>query len=190
MHVIKDDKSFLIKLGRMLSSLTTETKEPVEEEKVTPDEDLLNIMKAVGVDVEQRLCTEIVYKPIVKDLHGEWMSIATIATAEDSFKRNLEAGLVKANLFHVTNTEKFTINKSWILEEDTSFGEKVVEKGSWLVETHYADDALWEMKKSGKLGGLSLGAFGSPDATTGEITNLFFNRDEFKEAMSLTTKVD
>lgn len=130
---------------------------------------------------EERICTEIVYSPIVKDLHGEWMSEETIKTGELSYRTNAEAGLVKANLFHITPTDKFEITRSWVLAEDAKFEgrEEVVAKGTWLVETHYIDDKLWEMKKAREVGGLSLGGFGEVNTTTGEITNLFFSKDEF-----------
>lgn len=185
-----DEKSFLSHLRKALNSLILgdekETEQTVEKSAVV-ENTLVNepiVLKAI--DVEQRLCTEIVYKPIVKDLHGEWMSPNTIKSAEQSFRTNLEKGLVTANLFHVTPTTKFTINKSWVLEQDTTFEGKVepVLKGTWLVETHYNDDKLWEMKKSGTVGGLSLGGFGSTNKVTGEITSLFFSHEEFKDSIS------
>lgn len=189
---MKGDEAFLRKVYKSLHGMfggnntTADDTPAVKDESVVKsvkDEQLTTILKAV--DVEKRLCTEIVYKPIIKDVHGEWMSAETIVAGEESFRKNLEAGIVKANLFHITNTEKFTISKSWVATEDLMFEgrDEVVEKGTWLAETHYEDDSLWEMKKSGELGGLSLGGFGSTDDKTGEITNLRFSKDEFKAAL-------
>lgn len=179
MTPIKDDKSFLDRLRKALNLL------PLGDEKESnPVIEKSNVVLK-AVDTEQRLCTEIVYKPIVKDLHGDWMSAETIKSGEASFRTNLEVGKVTANLFHVTPTTKFAITKSWVLEDDTTFEgkEEVVVKGTWLAETHYIDDQLWEMKKSNVLGGLSLGGFGKTNPATGEITSLCFSQEEFKMAM-------
>lgn len=192
-----DDKSFLSQLRKALNSLMLGDEEKEIEQTVEKSAVVENtlgnapiVLKAI--DMEQRVCTEIVYKPIVKDLHGEWMSPETIESAEQSFRTNLEKGLVTANLFHVTPTNKFTIKKSWVLPQDTLFEgkEESVVKGTWLVETHYNDDQLWEMKKSGKLGGLSLGGFGSTNKLTGEITSLFFSNEEFKDSITKLKKGD
>jgi hypothetical protein len=158
-------------------------------ENTDVDEQATEVIKSTNSIVlkefkqEERLCTEIVYTPIVKDLHGDWMSEETIKDAEASFRANFELGLVKANLFHVATTDKFEIKRSWLLPEDATFEgrDSVVPKGTWLAETHYPDDTLWEMKKSRKVGGLSLGGYGDTNTVTGEITNLFFSKAEFLE---------
>ena len=133
------------------------------------------VLKAVNE--EQRKCTEIVYKPDVKDAHGEWMSAETIAKAEKSFRNND----VVANLFHVTETDKFTVERSWVLAEDATFEgrDEVVTKGTWLVDTFYEDEALWELKKEKKLGGLSMGAYGQT-TKDGELINVCFSKEEFE----------
>lgn len=183
MEVIRDDTSLIQRLKSLLGVNNTPPTTPVVDESTSS-----NILKAI--DVEQRLCVEIVYKPIVKDAHGEWMSADTIKSAANSFWSNYQAGTCVSNLFHVTPTDKFKVTKSWLLEEDAKFEgrEEVVTKGTWLVETHYVDDGLWEMKKSKKLGGLSLGGFGNVDENTGEITNLFFSKEEFAEAIKKEAK--
>lgn len=181
---IKDDKTFLQRLTKSLNSLGFGGEG--SEDKKQPSV----VLKAF--DQEQKRCIEIVYKPDVKDAHGEWMSSDTIKIAEESFRRNLDAGVVKANLFHVTPTEKFSIERSWILAEDATFDgrEEVVKKGTWLTETHYTDDKLWEMKKSGVIGGLSLGGYGKVDEKTGEIIKLFFSKEEYKQALAEMEKED
>lgn len=139
-----------------------------------------------SLNTEEQKCIEVVYAPNVKDAHGEWMEASTILRGQKSFSKN-EVG---SNLFHLVETDKFSITKSWIVEEDSDYetpdGVKTVAKGTWLAETHYTDPALWEMKKSGELGGLSLGGYGSVNEETGEIINLCFSKDEYQQLLGET----
>lgn len=168
----KEDNGFLTNLYNSLGAILKSN---------SPDETPSTILKAV--DVEQRLCTEIVFKPLVKDAHGEWYTSETIKVGEESYSRNKDA--IPSNLFHSKDTEMFSVRKSWVLEEDTVFDDSdaVVSKGTWLVETHYKDDALWEMKKSKELGGLSPKFYANVNTDTGEITDVFFSYKEFKDSM-------
>lgn len=176
---MENDRTFLVQLTKALYSMFG--KEIEDSSQNTKSPFVIKEFKQ-----EERLCTEIVYAPLVKDAHNQWMTEITIKEGEESFRRNLEAGIVKANLFHVVNTDKFEIKRSWVLDQDATFEGRdgVVTKGTWLVETYYSDDTLWEMKKSRKLGGLSLGGYGSSDTITGEITNLRFNKDEYLEIIN------
>ena len=66
---------------------------------------------------EQMISYEVIYEPDAKDAHGEWMSAETIVKAKESFDKAHEAGIVKENLFHMIETDSFTIEKTWIQEE-------------------------------------------------------------------------
>ncbi|BAV80912.1 hypothetical protein [Vibrio phage RYC] len=132
---------------------------------------------------EEQIAVEVVYKPDEKDAHGEWMSEETIRKGYESFERNE----VAPNLFHLVDTDRFEFGDSNILEEDTTYevaGEaKTLKKGTWIMETHYTDKELWELKKSGELGGLSLGGYGLRNEETGEITNLRFSEEEYLQTL-------
>ncbi len=171
-----------------------------------------------GLVQEERTAVEVMYKPLEKDAHNQYMTVEEIAQAEASYQRNE----VVSNLFHLVETDKFSITKSWLTEEDSEYelpiedmielytnkpltedfneterekalahwnsekekgSVRTIEKGTWLVKTHYGDEALWELKKSGKMGGLSLGGYGHVNKATGEITKVRFNKDEYLEAM-------
>lgn len=109
---------------------------------------------------EQMLAIELVYEPYVPDAHGEWMSPETIRKACVDFNEKLEAGIVKPNLFHLANTDKVTIVKSWINEVECQIGDFTIPEGSWLSSVQYNDPELWELKKSGVLKGVSVSAHG------------------------------
>lgn len=130
------------------------------------------------VVAEEMVSYEIVYEPLVKDAHGEWMSEETLAHACENFNTNLQKGVVQPNLFHLQNTDTFTIEDSWIQKEFDVVVEATGEKikaGAWVCKIKYHDDDLWILKKAGVIGGVSIGGKGTIDADTGEITNVTFD---------------
>ncbi|MFV7562070.1 XkdF-like putative serine protease domain-containing protein [Aeromonas sp. PS2Canimalfood6] len=126
---------------------------------------------------EERISVEVVYVPgeQERDSHGQWMSKATVAAACKDFNDNLHN--ISPNLYHISNTNKFEILKSWINEIDmvSSTGQEVKE-GTWLVKLRYSPE-LWEMKKAGKIQGVSIGCRGVVNPETGEITQVSFSPD-------------
>ena len=133
------------------------------------------------VVTEQMISYEIVYEPLVKDAHGEWMSEETLQLACDNFNQNLEKGVVQPNLFHLHNTDKFTIEDTWIQKEFDvlvdATGEKI-KAGAWICKIKYHDEDLWTLKKEGVIGGVSIGGKGSINKETGEITNVTFDGED------------
>lgn len=133
------------------------------------------------VVTEQMISYEIVYEPLVKDAHGEWMSEETLQNACENFNANLAKGIVQPNLFHLQNTDKFTIEDSWIQREFDvvvgATGEKV-KAGAWVCKIKYHDEDLWTLKKEGVIGGVSVGGKGSINKETGEITNVTFDGED------------
>lgn len=129
---------------------------------------------------EEMVSYEVVYEPFTKDAHGEWMSDTTLRKACENFNKNLEKGVVKPNLFHMENTQAFTIEESWIQKEFDVVVEATGEKikaGSWIVKLKYNDPNLWTLKKANIVGGVSIGAKGNVNKETGEITNVTFDGD-------------
>ncbi|MGU5528911.1 XkdF-like putative serine protease domain-containing protein [Aeromonas caviae] len=126
---------------------------------------------------EERISVEVVYVPgeQERDSHGQWMSKATVAAACKDFNDNLHS--ISPNLYHISNTNKFEILKSWINEIDmvSPTGQEVKE-GTWLVKLRYSPE-LWEMKKAGKIQGVSIGCRGVVDQQTGEISQVSFSPD-------------
>lgn len=126
---------------------------------------------------EEMVSYEVVYEPLVKDAHGEWMSEETIADACENFNHFLEKGVVNANLFHLKETDAFTIESTWVQKEfDVKVIQtgEVIKAGSWVCKLKYNDEELWNLKKQGILGGVSIGGRGVVNQKTGEITNVTF----------------
>lgn len=133
------------------------------------------------VVTEQMISYEIVYEPLVKDAHGEWMSEETLELACENFNMNLQKGVVQSNLFHLKNTDAFTIESTWIQKEFDvvvdATGEKI-KAGAWVCKIKYHDEDLWTLKKEGVIGGVSIGGKGSINKETGEITNVTFDGED------------
>ena len=146
--------------------------------------------KAVGSTVqeqkpetldEEMVSYEVIYEPFTKDAHGEWMSDKTIEKAMENFNKNLEKGIVQPNLFHLKNTEAFTIESTWIQKElDVKViqTDEIIKAGTWVAKIRYNDADLWQLKKSGVVGGVSIGAVGTINRITGEITNVKFDGED------------
>lgn len=142
------------------------------------------ILKADETQKEEMVSYEVVYEPDTEDSHGHWASRETLEKACENFNENLKKGIVKSNLFHVQDTEDFTILDTWIQKELDVLVEETGEKikaGTWVAKLKYHDEDLWELKKSGVLGGVSIGAMAEIDEETGELTNISFDEIPEKE---------
>lgn len=134
----------------------------------------VSVVKDAG---EQMISYEVIYEPNTKDAHGEWMSPETIIKGKENFDAARAAGLVKENLFHIVETDAFTIEKTWIQEEFDVVvigSEQIIKAGTWVAKVKYNDPELWLLKKANAVGGLSIQCSGYTDKETGEITGLDF----------------
>lgn len=127
---------------------------------------------------EEMVSYEVVYEPLIKDAHGEWMSEVTIEKACENFNQNLKKGVVSSNLFHLEDTNAFTIESTWVQKElDVKViqTDEVIKAGTWVAKIKYHSEDLWNLKKSGVIGGVSIGGKGVINSVTGEITDVKFD---------------
>lgn len=121
-----------------------------EEDKIVKED--LQIAKSVNEELKQ--ATFIVMVPEEVDLHGD-------VTTEDEVRKachNFNKFCMKANLFHLVQTDTFEIAESYIAPTDFILGDKFVKKGTWLCTLQVLDDKLWQLIKSGEVNGVSIGA--------------------------------
>lgn len=133
---------------------------------------------------EEMISYEVIYEPNTPDAHGEWMTAETIALGKVNFDKAHEAGVVKENLFHMIETDTFTIEKTWIQEEFDVVvigTEQVIKAGTWVAKVKYHDPVLWDLKKSNVVGGLSIQCSGSVNTETKEILSLDFGVEFIEE---------
>lgn len=112
----------------------------------------LQISKSVNHELKQ--ATFVVMVPDEIDLHGDVTTEEEVRKACHNFNRFC----MKANLFHLVETDSFGIAESYIAPTDFVLGDKFVKKGTWLVTVQVYDDKLWELIKSGEVNGVSIGA--------------------------------
>lgn len=113
-----------------------------------------------AVDEELKQATFIVMVPDEVDLHGDITSEAEVRKAMTNFNKYC----MKANLFHLVETDSFEFCESYCCPTDFVLGDKFVKKGTWLATIQSLDDNLWELIKSGEINGLSIGALASVES--------------------------
>ena len=75
-----------------------------------------------------------------------------------SFNEANESGSLQTSLFHAHKTESFEVVKAWVNEVDCTIGETVVKEGQPIAKIHFLNEDAWELRKTGELMGLSIGA--------------------------------
>lgn len=115
----------------------------------------LSITKAVDEELKQ--ATFIVMVPDEVDAHGDTTTEAEVRKACHNFNKYS----MKANLFHLVETNTFEFCESYCCPTDFVLGDKFVKKGTWLATVQSLDDDLWTLIKSGDINGLSIGALAS-----------------------------
>ena len=129
--------------------------------------ELINI-KAVDVihpvikqfNDEEMIAIEPLYCSVGEvDLHGDY-----IETMEDmrefvkAINKANSEGVLQSSLFHTHKTEAFNLVNAWVNECDCSINGVVIKKGMPLAEIQFKSKSAWELRKTGKLLGLSIGA--------------------------------
>lgn len=136
------------------------------------------ILKADETQKEEMVSYEVIYESDVKDSHGNWASRETLEKACENFNEYLRKGVVKSNLFHVKDTEYFSVEDTWIQKELDVIVEQTGEKikaGTWVAKLKYHNEDLWNLKKLGFIGGVSVGCVGIIDPETKEILDFDFS---------------
>src|SRR5699024_10498801 len=98
---------------------------------------LFHIEKSVEKSQEEMVSYEVVYEPDTEDAHGHWMSREEVEKACENFNKALEEGVVKSNLFHLQDTEMFSIEETWVHKElDVTVEEsgQPLKAGTWVAK--------------------------------------------------------
>lgn len=111
-------------------------------------------------DEEEMIAIEPLYVAI-GDVDGIGDTYADPSVCYDmvkSFNEAIAEGKLSANYFHKINTDDFTILKAWVNEVDSVIGDSEVKEGMPLVKIKFNNEKAWELRKSGRLKGVSIGA--------------------------------
>lgn len=134
----------------------------ITDEEVNSEDNLPGVKLPItkAVDEELKQATFIVMTPEETDLHGDITSEAEVRKACHNFNKYS----MKANLFHLVETDTFEFCESYCCPSDFVLGDKFVKKGTWLATIQSLDDNLWELIKTGEINGLSIGALASVES--------------------------
>lgn len=112
----------------------------------------LKVSKAFNEELQQ--ATFVVMVPDEIDLHGDITSAQEVAAACYNYNQYC----MKANLFHLAETQAFSIIESYIAPTDFVLGNKLVTKGTWLCTVQVHQQWLWDEIKLGNICSVSIGA--------------------------------
>lgn len=121
---------------------------------------------------EERIETSVNYMPDTLDAHGEWMNKSTVSDMRDRLHKGfLEDKNLYLNLWHDTNlllpreeceVLSVELTKSEMFDDDGHY----IPEGTCVMTVKYHNKRLWEMRKSGIIGGFSI--HGKRDLFPGE----------------------
>lgn len=107
----------------------------------------------------ERKALFVVLAPDEVDTHGDTYSTKEIEKAMQSFNKHC----MKANLFHLVETQDAEIVQSYTTPVDMYIGDKLVTKGSWVQELYFPEtgvgEMLWKAVLSGEINSVSIGCF-------------------------------
>ena len=111
-------------------------------------------LKSTNESLKQGLYVVLV--PDEVDAHGDTYDKETVRKACENFNESN----AKSNLFHLVETDLFTVIESYIAPVDMNFDTEIVKAGTWLVKLQFSD-ALFEGVLNGLYSGVSIGAMAS-----------------------------
>jgi len=108
---------------------------------------------------EEMIAVEALYiTPDTVDLHGDTIDLEETHNLVKSFNEANQDGTLQSSLFHGHKSQAFKVNKAWVNPYECMIGESLVPEGQPLCEIQFSNKKAWELRKSGKLMGLSIGA--------------------------------
>lgn len=148
----------ILKQQDILKSYTKD----ITEEELNIEEQLPGVKLPItkALDEELKQATFIVMVPDETDAHGDVTNESEVRKACHNFNKYS----MKANLFHLVETDTFEFCESYCCPSDFVLGDKFVKKGTWLATVQALDDNLWELIKTGEINGLSIGALASVES--------------------------
>lgn len=116
-------------------------------------------------DEEEMVAIEPLYiKGGDVDLQGDTASDEVIRGMVDSLNKAVTEQRLQMGIAHKHKTDSCEIVKAWVNETECTIGETLVPEGQPIAKVKFNNEAAWELRKSGQLTGLSIGARG-----TGEV---------------------
>lgn len=135
----------------------------IEENKKALSEMLEPLFKKEVAKIEkatnevERKALFVVLAPDEVDAHGDTYSAKEIEKAMQNFNRHC----MKANLFHMVETQDAKIEQSYTTPVDMYIEDKLIKKGTWLQEFYFPEteigEHLWKAVVNKEITGVSVG---------------------------------
>lgn len=112
-------------------------------------------------DEKMEAIEKLYINPITEvDLVGDTMTLEDTRNMVVSLNKAIDSeDGIQSGLFHKANADDvFTVEKAWVAETDCMIGETLIEEGQPLIKVQFHNEAAWELRKSGELQGISIGA--------------------------------
>jgi hypothetical protein len=108
---------------------------------------------------EEMIAIEKLYiHPDDVDGVGDTISLEDTVAMVNSLNKAIKSETLQHGLFHKHKTDAFSVVKAWVAEEDCTIGETDIREGQPLIEVKFHNETAWELRKSGELAGISIGA--------------------------------
>lgn len=118
----------------------------------------LNVIKQFGDDGDMTCIEPLYTAPFQADGDGDMMSAETIEGMVQSINKANDEGRLQSGLFHKHNTDTWHLEKAWVNPTECIIGDTVVPEGQPIAKTVFTNEAAFELRKSGDIAGLSIGA--------------------------------
>ena len=111
-------------------------------------------------DEERQIATGALLVPNRIDSQGDYFEPATIERIAHDYMRRLQSpdGDATLKLMHAVDAaDKLSLVENRVLDESETVGETEHDAGTWIVSVKAEDADVWQLLKSGVLGGFSIG---------------------------------
>lgn len=124
---------------------------------ITKGDDKLLECRILKADNDRHVITSVVYEPMKKDAHDNFMTADQIEKAAHWFLKNGN----KVDFQHDFNqAEGCAIVESYIAPDDMEIGGEPVAKGTWVASIEVQNDDIWDKVQKGEITGFSMGGIG------------------------------
>lgn len=114
--------------------------------------------KIVKVDNENHYVTGIVYEPLVKDAHDNFMTAEEIQKAAYWYAKNGDKVDIQHSFEAMSDA---CVVENWIEKADTTIEDEEIKKGTWLMTVEISDSDVWDKIVKGDITGFSMGGVGA-----------------------------
>lgn len=123
----------------------------------------------IKVDKENHYVTGIVYEPMTKDAHDNYMTEDEIQKAAYWFAKNGD----KVDIQHSFEAcNGCAVVETFVAKSDMKIDKQAIKKGTWLMTVEISDKDVWEKIVKGEITGFSMGGVGAYSTEDVDLTKV------------------